>query len=43
MQTIYEKVEEMGLRIPREICRLSGLVDEVVIKVYSYHRERLKK
>jgi len=35
MKTIYEKVEEKGLRIPIELCRLADISNEVVIKLYK--------
>ena len=35
MKTIYEKVEEKGLRIPIELCRLADISNEVVIKLYE--------
>ncbi|OEU57323.1 MAG: hypothetical protein BA871_16420 [Desulfuromonadales bacterium C00003096] len=34
MKTIYEKVEEKGLRIPLEVCRLADISNEVVIILY---------
>ena len=35
MKTIYEKVEEKGLRIPLKVCRLADISNEVVIKLYK--------
>ena len=35
MKTIYEKVEDKGIRIPIEICKLADISDDVVIRIYK--------